>query len=341
MMMKALVYYGERDVRLEEIEKRMPEPNEVLIKVKACGVCGTDMHIFEGAQGAAPTPPKTVLGHEFAGVVEAVGKDVTSVKEGDYVCVDPNDMCGECYYCVQGNAHFCENMIGIGTTVNGGFAEYCTVAAKQVYKISEKLPFEEWAMAEPIACCLHGMDLTGVKTGQTVMIIGGGTIGLIMLQLARNSGASTLILVEPISEKRKMARSLGADITIDPLTQSVEDVLNSYSIKSVDAVIECVGRKQTMLDAISYVGKGGTAMLFGLTEPACQIPLLPFDVFKKEITIKASFINPYTQKRAISLLDSKRIVVKDLITDIIKLEEAEDIFKTDKYKGRGKIVVVP
>lgn len=338
--MKALVYHGERDIRLEEIEKRMPEPNEVLIKVQACGVCGTDMHIFEGAQGAAPTPPKTVLGHEFAGIVEAVGMDVKSVKEGDRVSVDPNDMCGECYYCVQGNAHFCENMIGIGTTVNGGFSEYCTVSAKQVYKISEKLPFEEWTMVEPVACCLHGLDLTGVKTGQTVMIIGGGTIGLIMCQLARISGASTLILVEPVSEKRKMARSLGADITIDPMTQSVEDVLNAYSIQSVDVTIECVGRKQTMLDAIRYVGKGGTAMLFGLTEPACQIPLLPFDVFKKEITIKASFINPYTQKRAISLLDSKRIIVKDLITDTVKLEEAEDIFKTDKYKGRGKIVVV-
>ncbi len=338
--MKALVYHGERDIRLEEIEKRMPEPNEVLIKVQACGVCGTDMHIFEGAQGAAPTPPKTVLGHEFAGIVEAVGMDVKSVKEGDCVSVDPNDMCGECYYCVQGNAHFCENMIGIGTTVNGGFSEYCTVSAKQVYKISEKLPFEEWTMVEPVACCLHGLDLTGVKTGQTVMIIGGGTIGLIMGQLARISGASTLILVEPVSEKRKMARSLGADITIDPMTQSVEDVLNAYSIQSVDVTIECVGRKQTMLDAIRYVGKGGTAMLFGLTEPACQIPLLPFDVFKKEITIKASFINPYTQKRAISLLDSKRIIVKDLITDTVKLEEAEDIFKTDKYKGRGKIVVV-
>lgn len=337
--MKAAIFYKKHDIKVEETEKRSPNPNEVVIKVEACGVCGTDLHIYAGAEGAAKTTPPTILGHEFSGTVYEVGSQVKALKVGDRVCVDPNDMCGECYYCKLGQAHFCENMIGIGTTVNGGFAEFCTVKEKQVYKLPDGLSFEEGAMAEPVACCIHGMDLTNVTTGQTVMIIGGGTIGLIMLQLAKISGASTLILVEPVEAKRKLGIKLGADISIDPMNNNIEEVLNSLSIKAVDSVIECVGLKSTMLDTIKYVGKAGTAMMFGLTDPDCEIPVKPFDVFKKEISIKASFINPYTQQRAISLLASKRIDVKSLITDIVKLEDINNVFATDSYKGSGKIII--
>jgi 2-desacetyl-2-hydroxyethyl bacteriochlorophyllide A dehydrogenase len=250
-------------------------------------------------------------------------------------------MCGDCYYCKIGKAHFCENMVGIGTTTNGGFAEFCIVREKQVYKIGDNLSFEEGAMAEPVACCLHGLDLTGVQAGDTVMIIGGGTIGLIMLQLAKLSGAATLIMVEPVKLKRDMAKKFGADITIDPFNQSVRAVLDSYAIRDVNAVIECVGQKGTMQEAIRYVGKGGTAMLFGLTHPECEIPLLPFDVFRREITIKASFINPYTQSRAVSLLQSGRINVKDLITEVVSLDEITNVFEDKSYRTKGKVIIKP
>lgn len=339
--MRAAVFHKKHDIKVEEIQIRLPSADEVVVKVEACGVCGTDIHIYEGAEGAAKTTPPTVLGHEFSGTVWQTGSDVKTVKVGDRVCIDPNDMCGTCYYCRIGKAHFCENMIGYGTTVNGGFAEYCTVREKQVYKIADSLSFEEAAMAEPVACCLHGMDLTGVKAGDTVMIIGGGTIGQIMLQLAKISGAATLILVEPVEAKRVLGREMGADILIDPLKQSIEDVLAAHSIKSVDAAIECVGLKKTMQDALKYVSRGGTVMMFGLTDPAAEIPLMPFEVFKREITIKASFINPYTQKRAVSLLESGRVNVKKLITDRVKLDDINKVFETDQYKGRGKVLIVP
>lgn len=339
--MKAAVFHGKMDIRVEEIERHLPGPGEVEIKIEACGVCGTDLHIFEGAEGAAKCTPPTILGHEFSGTVCSIGAGVTSVKVGDRVCVDPNDMCGQCYYCRIGKAHFCENMTGIGTTVNGGFAEYCTVREKQVYKIGDRLSLEEAAMAEPIACCLHGIDMTGVKTCDTVMIIGGGTIGMIMLQLAKLSGASTLIVVEPVEAKRKLAKKLGADLTIDPINQDVEEICSSYSLNSIDAVIECVGRKETMENALKYVGKGGTAMLFGLTDPNCTIPLMPFEVFKREITIKASFINPYTQKRAVSLLESGKVNVKDLITDRISLKDINMVFEDKAFRSHGKILIKP
>lgn len=339
--MKAAVFRGKNEIKVKDIEIGSPGPDEVQIKVEACGVCGTDLHIYEGAGGAAKCEPPTILGHEFSGVVYKVGSNVKELKLGDRVCVDPNDMCGNCYYCKIGKAHFCENMIGIGTTTDGGFAEFCNVREKQVYKIGENLSFEEGAMAEPVACCLHGMDLTGIQAGDTVMVIGGGTIGLIMLQLAKLSGASILIMVEPVKHKRDMAEKLGANITIDPFNQSVQDVLDSYAIHTVNSVIECVGHKSTMQDAIKFVGKGGTAMLFGLTHPECEIPLLPFEVFKREISIKASFINPYTQSRAISLLQSGKINVKDLITDVISLDEINNVFEDNSYRSRGKIIIKP
>ena len=339
--MKAAIFCGVKDLRLEETNAKAPGPNEVKIQVKACGVCGTDLHIFSGAEGAAACTPSTILGHEFSGMIAEVGSGVTAFHPGDRVCVDPNDMCGECYYCKTGSAHFCENMIGIGTTTDGGFAEYCTVDQKQVYKMGEEMSFEEGAMAEPVSCCLHGVDLSGIKAGDTVMVIGGGTIGQIMLQLARISGASTLILVEPIKEKRALGLTLGADITIDPAAENISDVLKGQCIQHINVTIECVGLKSTMIDAIEYAGKGGTAMLFGLADPACQIPLSPFDLFKREVSIKASFINPYTYQRAVNLLRSDTINVRDLITDTVPLSGIQRVFTDDTYRRSGKIMIKP
>ncbi len=179
--MKAGVFFGDNDLRVTDVEKPVAGPDEVLIKVMACGICGTDVHIFCGDGGCFPTPPQTILGHEFSGVVEAVGADVKGIKPGERVCVDPNKLCGECEYCKNGIGHFCESMTGIGTGVNGGFAEYCAVPQSQVYKIGDNTTFEAAAMTEPLSCCVHGIDMCEIKPGDTVTIIGGGMIGMIML----------------------------------------------------------------------------------------------------------------------------------------------------------------
>lgn len=339
--MKSAVFQGKRKIVIEERKEREPNNNEVMIRVQACGVCGTDVHIYEGAEGAAKTNPPTILGHEFSGIVSAIGTDVKTVKPGDRVCVDPNDMCGECYYCRLGKAHFCENMVGIGTTVDGGFSEYCTVREKQVYKIPDSLSFVEAAMTEPVGCCLHGMDMTGISTGDTCLIVGGGTIGLIMVQLAKLSGCAVIILAEPIASKRDKAKKLGADIAFDPLAEDINEILNANSIKTINKAIECVGTKDTMKYTIDHTGKGGVAMLFGLTNPGATMDILPFELFKNEITVKASFINPYTHGRALELLGRKKLDVLSLITDEVKLDDINEIFTSEKYKGRGKIIVKP
>ena len=176
--MKAAVFYGKHDLRIEDIAMPEPKAGEVLIRVHACGICGTDVHIFHGDEGAAKTPPRTVLGHEFAGEIVAVGEGVTAVQVGERVCVDPNRLCGDCYYCKSGIGHFCEAMVGIGTTVNGGFAEYCAVPASQVYPFPASLSYEKAAMTEPVACCLHGIEMCNIRSGDTVAVIGGGPAGM-------------------------------------------------------------------------------------------------------------------------------------------------------------------
>lgn len=339
--MRAGVFKGKGIVEIEEVMKPACGDKDAIIKVQACGVCGTDVHIFDGAEGAAATSPPVILGHEFSGIVEQVGAKVEGVRVGDRVTVDPNNTCGGCHYCKSGLAHFCENMVGYGTTTNGGFAQYCAVHYKQLYKLADHVSFEEGAMCEPIACCLHGIDNCGIRPGSTVMIIGGGTIGLIMIQLAKLSGAAKVILSEPIAEKKELGNKVGADITIDPINEDVEAILDKNGIYQIETVIECVGRKATMTDAIKYAGKNSVVMLFGLGNPQDEISVKPFEIFKKEIQIKASYINPYTQGRAMNLINSGRIDVRTLIGGTISLDELSNTLGDASKRRNGKVIVNP
>lgn len=338
--MKAAVFYGKNDLRVEQKETPKIKSDEVLLKVRACGVCGTDMHIFDGDEGAAPTPAKTTLGHEFAGEIVAVGDGITDLKVGIRACVDPNQLCGVCDACRGGIGHFCDHITGIGTTVDGGFAEYCAVPRSQIYTFGSDLPFAKAAMTEPVACCLHGIDMCEIAPGDTVAIIGGGMIGLLMLQLARLSGAAKTVILEPLEHKRKMALDLGADAALDPLAADFDDEWNKLGLGRVSTVIECVGRPSTMEQAISLAGKKSTVMLFGLTRPNDTISVKPFEIFKKEITVKASYINPYTQKRALALIESGRINVDAMIGEKISVDELPSLLSDKKRRSAGKTIVV-
>ena len=321
----------------------MPEigARDVLIKVMACGVCGTDVHIFEGDQGAADCTPPTILGHEFSGIVEQAGGAVANLKPGDRVCVDPNGLCGSCDFCRNGTGHFCENMTGVGTTADGGFAQYCRVHQKQVYHIADTTSFEEGAMAEPVACCLHGIDLCDIKPGSTVLVIGGGMIGLIMLQLARIAGAARIALIEPVESKRAMGKKLGADLCIDPLTQDAPEVLSAEGFGQMDGVIECVGLPQTIRQAVALAGKGSVVMMFGLTKPDDEVSIKPFEIFKKEITLRSSYINPYTISRALALIDNRRIDVSSMIYGCLPLEGLAGVLSSPTLRQNGKYIVNP
>ncbi len=338
--MKAAVFYGKGQLRVTEVPTPTPKPGEVLVRVMACGICGTDVHIFHGDEGAAATPPGTVLGHEFAGVIAAAGPGVTDAAAGDRVCVDPNQLCGRCRFCRGAEGHFCTHMVGIGTTVHGGFAEYCAVPVSQIHRIADTTSFAEAAMAEPLSCCLHGIDLCDVRPADTVLVIGCGMIGLLMIQLAKLAGAAQVIAVEPNETARAHALRLGADCCIDPTRGDPAEALRQFGAPRVTKVIECVGRPETMMQAVDLAGARATVMFFGLTAPAETIAIRPFALFKKELTLKSSYINPYTQQRAVDLIDGKRIDVHSMVTRTAPLAELPEILANPALR-RGKVLIRP
>lgn len=338
MKMRALVYNGPKNIRVEDVEIPEIGATDVLIKLKYCGVCGTDIHIFSGDGGAFEVTPPLIMGHEYSGIVEKVGAKVTRVKAGDLVTVDPNQMCGECYYCKNAMEQFCENVIGIGTTTDGGFAEYQVVCEKQVFKFKEGMDALTASMTEPVSCCLHGIDLCNIKLGDEVLVIGGGPIGLIMLQLAKMAGASKIILSEPVTEKREMGRKLGADLVVNPLEEDLVAVLKQ-NCKNVNVVIECVGNIRTIDTAIQCAGNGASVMMFGLTGPGKSLNVDPELVFKKELKLTSSFINPYTFERSVAILESGKLNVTEMISDVIPLEDCVKAFEDESYRRKGKVVI--
>ena len=339
--MRSAVFYGKHQIKVQQSPMPAVGPKDVLIQVKACGICGTDVHIYEGDQGAAAVTPPTILGHEFSGIVTAVGGAVTNCAVGDRVCIDPNCYCGACTPCRNGVAHYCEHMIGYGTTVNGGFAEYCAVNERQVYKLGANTTFAMGAMTEPTACCLHGIDLCDIHPGHQVVVIGGGMIGLLMLQLAKLAGAAKVALLEPVGSKREVAKKLGADVCIDPLHADVKAALQGAGLTWVNTVIECVGCTSTIEQAIDIAGPKAVVMMFGLTKPDDCIAVKPFEIFKKELEIKSSYINPYTQKRALDLIDSGRIDVQSMVCDACGLDKLADILSDPALRTKGKYIILP
>ena len=343
--MKGTFFLGaDKKERFEIREMTFPklEPDQVLIKIYSCGICGTDVHIYHGGTGASPVNPPVVLGHEFAGVVEAVGVGVATLKAGDHVTIDPNIYCGKCMPCRMGKKQNCENLFALGVNTNGGFAEYAICPETQCLKINDTVDFDEAAMAEPLACAIHGMDKVNIQTGQVVLVIGGGTIGLLMVQLAKLSGAAKIILSEPIAMRRQIGLEVGADVVIDPNREDVEERIRMITGREgADVVIECVGKVFAVEQALQAAGFGATVLLFSVPE-AGAVARLPLNaVFDKELTIVGSRINPDTQQRAVNLLNSGRIQIKKLITHVYDPEHLEEAIHMQMSNESIKVIVHP
>lgn len=331
---------GQFEVR-QELIPSLGE-RDVLVKVVACGVCGTDVHIYHGDKGSADVKPPVVLGHELAGVVERVGSQVTSVRVGDHVTVDPNIYCGKCHYCQIGKKQLCSNLYAIGVNRNGGFAEYCAAPETQCYRLSPEIPLEYGAMAEPLACCIHGMDRLSLRAGDTVCVIGGGAIGLMMLQLARLSGASRVILSEPVKMRREIAEKLDADLTVDPVHENLAARIEAYlGVPGVDAVIECVGNTIAVAQAFEAAKRGTKVLLFSVPKPDTTHPLDLMDVYRKELTVLGSMINPDTHARAAALINSGCIRLEEIITHRYPLSRLKDAILMQMSSESLKVILTP
>lgn len=334
--MKANYFIGSGSFELREVEMPHAGSHEVVIKNMVCGVCGTDVHIKNGEPGSADVNPPVVLGHEYSGEVVEVGEGVTALRPGDHVTVDPNIYCGQCVYCRNGKKQLCETMQAVGVTRDGGFAQFSLVPEAQAFLLDPSVPFEAGAMAEPLACCIHGIDLAGIRPGQAVCIVGGGAIGLIMLQLSKLSGASRLILSEPDPARREAAMKLGADLTVDPTDPAAYEAVKG----TADVVIECVGNNPAVKSAFDFARKGATLVLFSVPKPEAQFPLPLFDVYKKELTIRGSFVNPDTHQRAVELINAGKVDFGPIITHRFPLSELSGAIEAQSGSGSIKVVVM-
>jgi L-iditol 2-dehydrogenase len=310
--MKAAVLQGTKQIEVMEWKHPSPSPSEVIVKVKSCGICGTDQHIYHGHPGSAEVHPPIILGHEWAGEVVEGGAEVSTVQKGDRVSIDPNIYCGTCENCRSNRAHLCNNLQAIGVTRDGGMGEYCVVPAANCYRIPEHMTFEEAALVEPLGCVLHGLKKIDLSSLSKVLIIGGGFIGQLFLQLVKQQNVQSIIVSEPADNKRELLYKLGADEIIHPMDASKLEV---------DVVIECVGRPESMELAVKSVGKGGQVLLFGVAAPETIISVSPFEIFSKELSIKGSFINPYTHEEAVSLISKKVVDVLSLISHRFTIAE--------------------
>lgn len=302
--MRAAIFGGPNDLLIKDYTLSKPGDDQILLEVERCGLCGTDFHIFKGH---APSNPPMIPGHEYVGIVRETGSSVKDVKPGDHVAVDPNIYCGKCKYCRTGNVQFCENLKALGVTLNGGFAQYSLVPAGQVYLLPNDFSFASAAFAEPLSCCVHGMDQAAVKHGESVAIVGGGTIGLLMLQLVKISGAGKIILLEPVEFKRKKAYELGADYVFDPYAKGALDEITELTSGGPDVVIECVGNSAAAELSLSLPKKGGRTVIFGLSSSHDKVTINLQEMFHRELTIKSSLLNPFTFSRSIELLITGKI----------------------------------
>lgn len=326
---ESVVWDGTEGVEVERREAPSPGPGQLKVRVEASGLCGTDLHIASGEYPLAR--PGVTLGHEFSGTVVAVGEGAGGFREGDRVVVDPNIPCRACRYCHDSRPHLCENPHALGVTLDGGLSEFALVPAPQAYGVPENLPSEAAALTEPLACALHAVDLGGLRPGERALVMGAGPIGVLCSMLLVAVGASEVFVSEPDPQRRERVRRIGAK-PVAP--ESVSEAM-------ADGVFECVGRPETLGAAVEAAAPGGTVMWVGVAPPDAEVPVKPYDVFNRELTIRGSYTNPYVMDRSLALLASGRLDWEAVITHRFALEDFAVAWAAHREGAGLKISVRP
>jgi len=314
---KAFVFEGPRKLSLAYLPEPEPGPHEVVVRTKACGVCGTDHHILEGTFIASYP---VVGGHEFAGEVAALGRGVAGLQLGQRVAVDPVLPCRMCCFCRVGKFNQCVSLGALGVTLPGGFAECVKAPETNVYPIGE-LPCEEAAFVEPLACVLWGVRRAGVEPGASVLIFGAGPIGLLLLQSIRRCGAGHLTVVDLNRERLVLAETLGASRT---LCCPSDEELRSARPQGFELVVDATGVPAVVERGLKFTSPGGKFLVFGVCPPDGRISLSPFDVYRRDITIVGAFSLNQTFEPALRLIQSGAVSVRPLLSHRFPLEKLPD-----------------
>ncbi len=316
-------------------------PDEVLVRVKKASICGSDVHIYKWDSWAQShiRPPMTI-GHEFAGVVEAVGESVNTVDVGDYVAAESHIPCQSCYQCKTGRMHICQKMKILGVDVDGAFAEYVKVPQVILWKVSKQIPEEYASVMEPFGNAVH-TALVEDLAGKTVLITGVGPIGAMAIQVAKAAGASLVVASELKEYRKKLAKLNGADIVIDPSSQDLEkEVLSLTNGEGVDILLEMSGSSQALLQGLKCVTRGGTVSILGVYSKNVEIPIDELITFKGlkiyGVTGRKMF---ETWRAADQLLKSKKVDLSKVVTHVIPFKEWQKGFELMMNGECGKVVI--
>lgn len=336
--MRAAIFQGEGKLELCMVDiPKLRKPDDVLVQVEACSICGTDVHILNVPPGYH-AKPGTILGHELVGKVIATGEAVTQVKTGDRVVCNPNEYCGVCNYCRKNLPNLCEHIIPLGIEEDGGFAEYVRLSECCTYRVADDLPAEIAMFAEPLACMMNGVKKLCVQPGESVLILGAGPIGLMMVQLMKASGASPIIVSETSSIRRKIAMESGADIVVDPQNENLKDVVAENTQLGPYHVLDMTGG---LFDqAVELVRKGGQILLFGVNASAVT-EISQSKITQKEITVLGTWLANASFPEAISILESNQLPLERLVTHRCSLEELEEMVLLLRQGKTVKVLVDP
>jgi L-iditol 2-dehydrogenase len=321
--MNALLLSEYNHLEIATLPVPVPEPFDILVQVAACGICGSDVHGYDGTSGRRIPP--IVMGHEAAGIVAAVGAEVTGFAVGDRVTFDSTVYCGVCDFCRKGEVNLCDNRQVVGVSCGdysraGAFAEYVAVPAHIVYKLPENLAFAEAAMLEAVSVALHAVAVSELNGGETVLVIGAGMIGLLTLQAARAAGCSRVFVADIDATRLKSAADLDADKTILASGEELtKEIFRLTAGRGVDVVFEAVGRNETIATAIECVRKGGTVTLIGNITPQVNLPLQK--VVSRQIRLQGSCASSGEYPQAIELMAAGKIRVGPLITAVAPLSD--------------------
>jgi len=342
--MKALLLSRYKQLEIADLPEPKPGPGEVLVRVAACGICGSDVHGYDGSSGRRIPP--IVMGHEAAGIVAALGDGVTNLSVNDRVTFDSTVYCGACAPCRRGEVNLCDNRQVLGVSCAeyrraGAFAEYVAVPSRIVYRLPDNLSFAEAAMLEAVAVAIHAVSLAQIFPESSALVVGAGMIGLLTVQALRAAGCSRVFVADIDSSRLRLAQDMGATAVLSAETDVVAQVLQLTGGTGVDVAVEAVGRTETVTAAVESVRKGGTVVLVGNISPEITLPLQK--VVTRQIRLQGSCASSGEYPRAMELLTTGKIKVKPLITAIAPLADGPQWFERlhAREPNLMKVVLTP
>lgn len=336
--MQAFVFESAGKYKVKDLPvPRIKSADEVLIKIEAAGICGTDLHICSVPPGH-PAGENVVLGHEFVGIIVEKGEEVSAFEIGDRVVADPNLTCGYCRYCQDGMHNFCENMTTLGIFIDGGFAEYLVAPFKALFKISGDVKPEYAALAEPLACVVNGTEKVKVQPGQSVLIIGAGPIGMLFMEMFKASGAGKIFISEPQEFRASAARKAGATRVINPLKENLKDIIMAETGRGCDIIVDAVGTQ--IISAMDCAAKGADILLFGQNSYA-RATISQDRITRGEWRIIGTYISRHNFPRAIRIIENGVLNPDNVISDVLPLSEIEKGIEKMRRGSALKVIVRP